>query len=119
MVETRQIRKTKVESEVSKNPTKGQLPTALPPLTKRQAKCLKFIVTYYTKNRIYPTQKEIIKAMGFRSTTAEMYLQPLRQKGYLQRKLRGHSRNVRTTPKAREAIEHDNIEIIKRRKPAS
>lgn len=91
---------------------------SLPPLTKRQAECLEYIVDYFLKHGVYPTQKEIITAMKFKSTTAEMYLEPLRRKGYLQRKIRGQSRNIRTTPKGREAFESKGIEIVERRKVA-
>jgi DNA-binding MarR family transcriptional regulator len=117
------IRLTKKKENNKKKPderksSQKHSPRHLPPLTEKQAKCLTFIAGYFSEHGIYPTQREIIDAMGFTSTTAEMYLEPLRRKGYLQRKARGRSRNIRTTPMAREVIENDSIEIFERRKAA-
>jgi DNA-binding MarR family transcriptional regulator len=72
----------------------------LPPLTDRQAKCLEYILNYFLENRYYPTQREVAQAMDIQSSTAEMYLQPLVEKGYLMRERnknskRGKQRNIR------------------------
>lgn len=80
----------------------------LPPLTDRQAKCLRFILSYFLENRYYPTQREIARAMDVQSSTAEMYLRPLEDKGYLKRE-RGKEnkrkqRNIRLTPEALERL---------------
>jgi len=77
----------------------------LPPLTERQAECLTFILSYFNQHKLYPTQREVAVAMNIQSSTAEMYLEPLRKKGYLHRKVRRQRRNIRLTPKAREAFE--------------
>ena len=68
----------------------------LPPLTEKQGRCLEFILSYFAENRYYPTQREMAGAMGIKSNTAEMYLQPLEQKGYVRRKPR-RQRNIRLT----------------------
>ena len=77
----------------------------LPPLSERQAKCLKFIHDYFLEYRYYPTQREVADAMKLQSSTAETYFEPLRRKGYLQRKVRGQRSNIRLTPKARQKLE--------------
>lgn len=77
----------------------------LPPLSDKQAKCLKFIHDYFLEHRYYPTQREVADAMNLQSSTAETYFEPLRRKGYLQRKVRGQRRNIRLTPKARQKLE--------------
>jgi DNA-binding MarR family transcriptional regulator len=71
----------------------------LPPVTEKQGKCLQFIWEYYRRNMYYPTQREVAEAMDVRSNTAEMYLQPLVQKGYLHREPR-KQRNIRLTSDA-------------------
>lgn len=75
----------------------------LPPLTERQSQCLEFILRYFVKNRYYPTQREVAKAMTIKSNTAEMYLQPLEAKGYLKRK-RNQQRNIRLTKDGLEKL---------------
>jgi DNA-binding MarR family transcriptional regulator len=73
----------------------------LPPLTDKQATCLKFIHDYFVAHRYYPTQREVAEAMNLQSSTAETHLEPLRRKGYLHKKARRQRRNIRLTPKAR------------------
>lgn len=75
----------------------------LPPVTEKQGKCLEFILNYFLENRFYPTQREVALAMGVKSNTAEMYIQPLESKGYLMRKP-GRQRNIRLTPDALERL---------------
>lgn len=76
----------------------------LPPLTDNQAKCLRFISSYYVRHRYYPTHREVAEAMGLQTNTAEMYLQPLVRKGYLARQ-RGQHRNIRLTRDAISRLE--------------
>lgn len=77
----------------------------LPQLTDKQTRCLRFIHEYFTEHRYYPTQREVARAMNLQSSTAELYLEPLRRKGYLQRKVRRQRRNIRLTTKARQKLE--------------
>ena len=77
-------------------------PKALPPLTEKQAQCLKFIHDYFLEHGLYPTQREVADAMNLQSSTAETYLDPLRRKGYLHRRARKQRRNIRLTPLARQ-----------------
>src|SRR5215216_2799106 len=83
----------------------GGAPIVLPPLSPKQAECLKYIHDYFLEHRYYPTQREVADAMKLQSSTAETYFEPLRRKGYLQRKVRGQRRNIRLTPKARQKLE--------------
>ncbi len=76
----------------------------LPPVTEKQAKCLEFILNYFLEHRYYPTQREVAKEMGIQSNTAEMYLQPLVEKGYLTRESKKQSRNIRLTQSALERL---------------
>jgi Mn-dependent DtxR family transcriptional regulator len=76
----------------------------LPPLTDKQANCLKFIHDYFVAHRYYPTQREVAEAMNLQSSTAETYLEPLRRKGYLHKRARRQRRNIRLTPKARQKL---------------
>jgi DNA-binding MarR family transcriptional regulator len=80
----------------SKPPSAPELLKVLPPVTEKQGKCLQFILSYFLENRFYPTQREVALAMGVRSNTAEMYIQPLESKGYLVREP-GRQRNIRLT----------------------
>jgi SOS-response transcriptional repressor LexA len=73
----------------------------LPPVSKKQGKCLQFILSYFIENRYYPTQREVADAMGIKSSTVEHILQPLMQKGYLTREHK-KQRNIRLT---RDGIE--------------
>ncbi len=82
----------------------------LPPLTEKQAQCLKFILEYYLQHHYYPTQREVTAAMHLKSTTAESYLEPLRRKGYLARKVKRKRRNIRLTPKARQKLGLEGVE---------
>lgn len=77
----------------------------LPQLTDKQARCLRFIHEYFMEHRYYPTQREVARAMNLQSSTAELYLEPLRRKGYLQRKVKRQRRNIRLTTKARQKLE--------------
>ncbi len=88
------------DSTVNKNSLK-----ALPPLTEKQAQCLKFIHDYFLENGLYPTQREVADAMNLQSSTAETYLDPLRRKGYLHRSARKQRRNIRLTPVARQLFQ--------------
>ena len=85
----------------------------LPPVTEKQARCLRFILDYFLENRFYPTQREVALAMDVRSNTAEMYLQPLEQKGYLQREP-GKQRNMRLTRDALERLRLMGINLEER-----
>ena len=70
----------------------------LPALPKKQGECLLFILNYYAEHRHFPTHREIARAMGSRSTTAAMYIDPLVEKGYLRRAGKGKAaRNIRVT----------------------
>lgn len=82
----------------------------LPPITEKQAKCLQFIWDYYRENMYYPTQREVASAMNVQSNTAEMYLQPLTQKGYLQREPR-KQRNIRLTSNALEKLSMMGVNV--------
>lgn len=76
----------------------------LPPLTEKQAECLKYLVGYFLERRYYPTQREVAAAMRLSSSTAESYLEPLERKGYLEREPR-RRRNIRLTNAAVEKLE--------------
>lgn len=68
-----------------------------PVLTDRQAECLRYLYRYFREHAYYPTQREIAEAMGLRTTTAAVYLDPLEKKGVVTRAGRSR-RNVRITP---------------------
>jgi DNA-binding MarR family transcriptional regulator len=89
----------------------------LPPLTENQILCLKFILEYFREHRYYPTQREVATAMNLRRSTAEFYLEPLRRKGYLARKIKRQRRNIRLTPKARQKLGLEGVEV--KRHPAA
>ena len=76
----------------------------LPPLTEKQAECLKYVTRYFIERRYYPTQREVAAAMNLSSSTAESYLEPLERKGYLEREPR-RRRNIRLTNAAVEKLE--------------
>jgi DNA-binding MarR family transcriptional regulator len=82
----------------------------LPPLTAKQGKCLQFILGYFLENRYYPTQRELAVVMGIQSNTAEMYLQPLEQKGYLMREP-NKQRNIRLTQAALERLQLMGVNV--------
>jgi DNA-binding MarR family transcriptional regulator len=82
----------------------------LPPVTPKQGKCLEFILNFFIEKRYYPTQREVAAAMGIQSNTAEMYIQPLVQKGYLTRES-GKQRNIRLTPEALERLEMMGVKV--------
>jgi DNA-binding MarR family transcriptional regulator len=82
----------------------------LPPVTEKQGKCLEFILTYFLENRYYPTQRELARAMGVRSNTAGMYLEPLETKGYIMREP-GRQRNIRLTQNALERLELLGVKV--------
>jgi DNA-binding MarR family transcriptional regulator len=82
----------------------------LPPLTKNQGRCLEFILNFFAEHRYYPTQREIAKAMDIKSNTAEMYVAPLVQKGYLQREP-GRQRNIRLTGEALERLRMMGVDV--------
>lgn len=68
----------------------------LPPLTKKQEECLIFIFNYFSKNRYYPTQREISKHMNLKSNSAAIFIEPLIKKGYIEKEP-GKSRNIHIT----------------------
>ncbi len=82
----------------------------LPPLSEGQGRCLKFILEFFIEHRYYPTQREVADKMNLKSSTAESYLEPLRRKGYLARKVRRQRRNIRLTSKARQKLGLDTID---------
>jgi Mn-dependent DtxR family transcriptional regulator len=82
----------------------------LPPVTEKQAKCLEFILNYFLENRYYPTQREVAKEMGIQSNTAEMYLQPLEDKGYLTREP-NKQRNIRLTQDGLERLKMLGVNV--------
>jgi DNA-binding MarR family transcriptional regulator len=90
---------------------------ALPPLTERQGQCLKHILEFFIEHRYYPTQREVAAAMGLQSSTVESYLEPLRRKGYLARKVKRQRRNIRLTSKARQKLGLEKVE--EKRHPAA
>lgn len=106
-------------SEESHNP--GERPARaaalevkiLPPLTEKQTRCLQFILNYFLKNRFYPTHREIADALGVRSNTAEMFVEPLERKGYIKRQP-GKQRNIRLTPEALQRLELDGADVRER-----
>jgi len=99
------------ETELNEDSMAGlEAITVLPPLTEKQAQCLKFILDFFIQHRYYPTQREVTAAMKLRSSTAESYLEPLRRKGYLARKVRRKRRNIRLTPKARQKLGLEGVE---------
>lgn len=89
----------------------------LPPLTEKQGECLKIILEFFIEHRYYPTQREVAAAMNLRSSTAESYLEPLRRKGYLARKVKRRRRNIRLTSKARQKLGLEKVE--EKRHPAA
>lgn len=104
--------------ELTITQAEGALPTpdtlkVLPPLTKKQGRCLEFILNYFVANRYYPTQREVAEAMEIRSNTAEMYLQPLEQKGYLHREP-NRQRNIRLTAEALERLRLMGVDVRER-----
>lgn len=92
----------------------------LPPLTEKQGKCLEFILNFFAEHRYYPTQREMAEAMGIKSNTAEMYLKPLQEKGYIQRqpgkkgKGKGPRRNIRLTNNALERLQKMGVDVRSR-----
>jgi DNA-binding MarR family transcriptional regulator len=86
------------------------LKNTLPPLTIKQTECLKFIMEYFLDRRYYPTQREVAEAMNLNSSTAESYLKPLIQKGYLERGPH-RRRNIRLTEAAVDKLELMGMEI--------
>jgi DNA-binding MarR family transcriptional regulator len=82
----------------------------LPPLTPNQGKCLEFILNFFAEHRYYPTQREIAKEMKIKSNTAEMYIGPLEQKGYLQRE-EVSRRNIRLTDDALERLRIMGVDV--------
>jgi DNA-binding MarR family transcriptional regulator len=98
-------------SEQIKNKTlEGALKNSLPPLTEKQAECLKFVMRYFLDRRYYPTQREVAEAMNLSSSTAESYLKPLILKGYLERGPH-RRRNIRLTTAAVDKLELDGMRI--------
>jgi len=90
----------------------------LPYLTERQAKCLKLIYDYFIEHKYYPTQREVAAAMEVRSSTAEMFIGPLEDKGYLTRE-RGKGdkrkqRNIRLTADALERLRLMGVNVGER-----
>jgi Mn-dependent DtxR family transcriptional regulator len=85
----------------------------LPPVTEKQGKCLEFILSYFLANRFYPTQREVALAMGVKSNTAEMYIQPLESKGYLMREP-GRQRNIRLTSDGLERLKLLGVNVQER-----
>lgn len=81
--------------------------TVLPPLSEKQVQCLRFILDYFVEHKFYPTQREVAAAMKIKSTTADSYLVPLRQKGYLRRKTKRQRRNIRLTTLALQKLQLD------------
>jgi Mn-dependent DtxR family transcriptional regulator len=82
----------------------------LPPLTENQAKCLQFILNFFAEHRFYPTQREMAEAMNIKSNTAEMYVAPLVQKGYLQREP-VKQRNIRLTSDGLERLRMMGVDV--------
>lgn len=82
----------------------------LPPLTDKQAECLKYVVDYFAARRYYPTQREVAAAMSLNSSTAESYFEPLVRKGYLEREPR-RRRNIRLTTAAVEKLELMGVKV--------
>lgn len=85
----------------------------LPPLTEKQGRCLEFILNFFAEHRYYPTQREVAEAMAIKSNTAEMYLKPLEEKGYLSRE-RTKRRNIRLTSDALERLQKMGVDVRSR-----
>lgn len=83
---------------------------ALPPLTDKQAECLKYVLDYFLARKYYPTQREVAVAMNLSSSTAESYLKPLIHKGYLQREPH-RRRNIRLTTAAVDKLELMGVNV--------
>lgn len=90
----------------------------LPYLTDRQAKCLRLIYEYFLEHKYYPTQREVAAAMEVRSSTAEMFIGPLEDKGYLTRERgegdRRKQRNIRLTADALERLKLMGVDVGER-----
>jgi DNA-binding MarR family transcriptional regulator len=97
-------------SKFKANTVEGALKNALPPLTEKQAECLKYIMSYFLDRRYYPTQREVAEVMCLNSSTAESYLKPLIQKGYLERGPH-RRRNIRLTAAAVDKLELEGMRI--------
>lgn len=91
-------------SQVERATPADRMLRVLPALTENQLRCLRWILDYFNKNRHYPTQREIADEMKIKSPTAEMYVGPLVEKGYLTR-VPGRHRNIRLTGDALEKLE--------------
>lgn len=68
----------------------------LPPLTKKQEGVMRYLATFWSKNRHMPTQKQIGEAMGVQAAAAQGYVEALAKKGYVMR-IAGRRRNLRFT----------------------
>jgi DNA-binding MarR family transcriptional regulator len=97
-------------SKLKAKTLEGALSNTLPPLTNKQAACLKFVMSFFLERKYYPTQREVAEAMALSSSTAESYLKPLIQKGYLERGPHCR-RNIRLTTAAVDKLELDGMKI--------
>jgi len=61
----------------------AMLGTEMPPLSPRQEEILRFMGTFFLEHRYYPTQAEIMQAIGVKSRAAMGYVSPMILKGYL------------------------------------
>jgi DNA-binding MarR family transcriptional regulator len=81
----------------------------LPHLTDRQFTILKYIYTYYSNHRYYPTQREIAKGTKISSTNCGPYIEPLVKKGYLERRTLTRGRNLSFTPLGLEKLKIEGV----------
>jgi len=75
------------------------LPTSLPPLTRRQRDILAFFVSYKEENSISPTLEEIAQNFGLNKVTIFGHISELEKKGVLVRSAKGISRGLQLAEK--------------------
>ena len=76
------------------------LPTSLPPLTRRQRDILAFFVAYKEENSISPTLEEIAQNFGLNKVTIFGHISELEKKGVLIRSAKGISRGLQLAGQA-------------------
>jgi DNA-binding MarR family transcriptional regulator len=82
--------------------------TLFPPLTDRQMEVLAYVYQTVTRDKAYPTQREIAAAMGYNQNAAQQFLDALVKKGYLVKDPSIARRNIRLTELAMEKMMSTN-----------
>jgi DNA-binding MarR family transcriptional regulator len=85
------------------------MPPEMPRLTARQLQILKFLFSYYTQNRYYPTQREIAKGVKLSTNNCGAYIDPLIRKGYLERRSLSKGRNLAFTALGLERLKMEGV----------